>query len=397
MKTTWIGNGHLVQPDCILKNSSILLTNGRIAAIGQSCPQEAKIVDAMGGYILAGFIDLHVHGGGNADYMDGTVEAFRTIAQEHCTHGTTALVATTMTCKDELLETVIDCCLEAQKEPTSGAEVLGLHMEGPFFSTASKGAQPITEQRIPTREMLEYFLKRAQGNILRWDAAPELPNMEIFATVMKENNILCSIAHTNADATQTMQAIDWGFSHVTHFYNAMTTFHKKRGIVHAGVIEATYLRDDVTIELIGDGLHIPKESMQLAYHIKGADSIALITDAMRAAGTNEVFSMLGPKEGGVPVVVKDNVAQLTDFSSYAGSICTMDQALRVAHISNGLPLHDVCKMLSLTPARLCHCDDRKGSLEIGKDADIVIMTSKFQVYEVYVKGQLNYRDADASF
>ncbi len=286
MNKIWIGNGQLVLPDKIVPGGSVLLEGKKIAAVNVPCPPDARRVDVDGSYIMAGFVDIHVHGGGDSDFMDEDASAFPTIAKAHCAHGTTALCPTTMTCADSLLEKTIDLFLEADKEPENGAELLGLHLEGPYFSAASKGAQPIGEQRIPEREDLERILRRAKGSILRWDAAPELPNMELFAKVMAENGVLASLAHSAATAPQALQAFDWGFSHVTHFYNACTTFHKKNGLVYSGIVEATYLRDDVTIELIGDGRHIPRESMLLALRIKGADSIALITDAMRAAGVN---------------------------------------------------------------------------------------------------------------
>ncbi len=388
MSKLYITGGHAVLPDKVLSDTSVLIADGRIAAIGVPCPEGAKVIDAAGGYVLPGFIDIHVHGGGDADMMDESVEAIHQMARAHARHGTTALVPTTMTCEDELLERVIACYLEAEKTPTGGAQLLGLHLEGPFFSAAGKGAQPISEQRVPTREVLEHFIKLAQGRILRWDAAPELENSDLFAQVMKENGILCSAAHTQATATQALKAYDDGFSHVTHFYNACSTFHKKNGIVHSGVVEATYISDGVTIELIGDGCHIPRESMLLAHRIKGPDKIALITDAMRAACTDDIHSILGPRKSGVPVVVKDDVAQLPDFSSYAGSIATMDRCLRVAHCRYGLPLEDVSRMLSLTPARLCGVADRKGSLEAGKDADIVVMTPEFSVQTVIIGGEI---------
>lgn len=383
----WIGRGKLVLPDKIVSDGSVLIKDGSIEEINAPCPENAEKVDVKDGYILAGFIDLHVHGGGNADFMDAEENSVEQIARTHCEHGTTALVATTMTCEDSVLETVIECFQNAKKKKSCGAELLGLHLEGPFFSAKGKGAQPITEQRIPTREVLEHFLTLANGSILRWDEAPELPNTELFAKVMKENGVLAAVAHTQANATQAMNAFDCGFSHVTHFYNATSTFHKENGIVHSGVIEATYLRDDVTIELIGDGRHIPKESMRLALKIKGADNIALITDAMRAAGTQVKESVLGAKSNGVAVVIKDDVAQLPDFSSYAGSICTMDRALRTAHVNYGISLPEVSRMLSLTPARLCNVQNRKGSIEIGKDADIVIMNNDFSVRQVYAMGK----------
>lgn len=388
MNKLYITGGHAVLPDKVLSDTPLLIADGRIAAIGVPCPDGAEVIDAKGGYVLPGFIDIHVHGGGDADMMDESIEAIHQMARAHAAHGTTALVPTTMTCEDALLERVIACYLEAEKTQTDGAKLLGLHLEGPFFSAAGKGAQPISEQRVPTREVLEHIIQLAQRRILRWDAAPELENADLFACVMKENGILCAAAHTQATATQTINAFDNGFSHVTHFYNATSTFHKRNGIVHSGVVEATYIRDDVTIELIGDGCHIPRESMLLAHRIKGADNIALITDAMRAACTNDVHSILGPRNSGVPVVVKDDVAQLPDFSSYAGSIATMDRCLRVAHCRYGLPLVDVSRMLSLTPARLCGVAERTGSLEEGKDADIVIMTPDFAVDRVIIGGRI---------
>ena len=387
MSKLWIGNGNLVLPDRVVAAGSVLVEDGKITAINLPCPQDVCAVDAQNGYILPGFIDLHVHGGGDADFMDGTVDAFCQAARAHCAHGTTALCPTTMTCPDELLEQTIDLFLEAQRREDTGAQLLGLHLEGPFFSAASKGAQPISEQRLPTEKMLSGILDRAQGTILRWDAAPELDNMDLFAKTMVERGVMPAVAHTSATATRALEAFDWGFCHGTHFYNAMSTFHKRDGIVHSGVIEATYIRDDVTIELIGDGCHIPRESMLLALRIKGADRIALITDAMRAAGTNDIHSILGARATGVPVVVKDDVAQLPDFSSYAGSIATMDRCLRTAHVKYGISLPEVSRMLSLTPARLCGCDATKGSLEVGKDADIVVMTPDFQVSSVYVMGK----------
>ena len=386
MGKTWIGNGRIVLPQEVLEQGSLLVEDGRIAAVNEPCPEGAEVVDAKGGYILPGFIDIHVHGGGDSDFMDNEVSAFHAAARAHCAHGTTAIVPTTMTCADSLLEEVIDCFLEAKQQPQDGAELLGLHLEGPYFSAASKGAQPISEQRIPTREALESVIKRAKGTILRWDAAPELPNMDVFAQVMKENNIMASVAHTAATAGEAIAAYDNGFNHVTHFYNATSTFHKKNGIVYSGVVEATYISDDVTVELIGDGCHIPKESMLLARKIKGADKICLITDAMRAAGTDHTTSILGARDTGVPVVVKDDVAQLTDLSSYAGSIATMDRCLRTAHVRYGIPLEEVSRMLSLTPARLMGVDNRLGSLEVGKDADVVIMNCDFQVEAVFTKG-----------
>ena len=384
----WIGNGKLVLENQIQEDGSVLVENGKIVALNIPCPPNADVIDAMGGYILPGFIDLHVHGGGGSDFMDATVEDMCAVTRAHAKHGTTALLATTMTCEDETLEKVIDTYLQAENSAVGGAKLLGLHLEGPYFSSANKGAQPVGEERIPKREILERFIMRAKGKIVRWDAAPELSNTDIFAEVMNENGIIASVAHTAATAPQANAAFDSGFSHVTHLFSATSTGQKIDGIVYSGVNEAALIRDDVTVEVICDGKHIPKEHMLLAYKMKGSDKMMLITDAMRAAATNDKTSILGGKDTGVPVVIKDGVAQLPDLSFYAGSIGTMDRALYVAHKEYGIPLVDAVKMMSLTPAEFLKIDNTKGSIEKGKDADIVVMNKDLKVEQVIVEGLL---------
>ena len=387
-----IGNGRVVLPHRVIPNGAVVVRDGHIEAVlenptNQSC---CELLDAQGGIIMPGFIDMHLHGGGGADFMDGTLDSFRTIARTHLIHGTTAMTPTTMTAPDEEVEMLIDTYHQVKREGTEGAQFLGLHMEGPYFSSVSKGAQPISSERTPDLSYGKRLLELGKGEIRRWDAAPELPGMEAFASFLKSQGILVSLAHSNATAQEAENAIGWRFSHVKQFYNAVTTIRKIRGRVYAGIVEAAYIHDEVTIELIGDGRHIPRQSMLLAYQIKGASQIALITDAMRAAGTNNSASGLGSIVSGVPVVVDDGVAQLLDRSSYAGSIGTMDLALRVAHLEYGIPLQDVSLMLSLTPARLCGEEKEKGSLEKGKDADVVVLDDIFKVRHAIVLGVVRY-------
>lgn len=386
MGELWIGNGKTVLPDEICENGSVLVRDGKIAAVNQPCPDGVAVLDAAGGYILPGFIDLHVHGGGGADFMDASPDALRTMAHTHAKFGTTGFCPTSMTSTNDVLERAIKCYLEVGEKETGGAELLGIHLEGPYFSAASKGAQPVGEQRVPSREEMEHIIALGEGKIVRWDEAPELPHTDVFATVTQEHGIMASIAHTDGVAADANRAFELGFSHVTHFYSATTTGRKINGWCYSGVNEATYLNDDISIEVIADGMHIPREHMLLAYRIKGADKMALITDAMRAAGTDVEHSVLGAKDTGVPVIIKDGVAQLPDLSSYAGSIGTMDRALRVAHVKYGIPLVDAVKMVSLTPARLIGRDGDKGSLTVGKDADVVVMDAAFAVRDVFVRG-----------
>lgn len=388
-KIFWIGNGDTVFPDRIEKNGSVLVENGKITAVNRPCPEGVGRVDAGGGYILPGFIDLHVHGGGGYDFTDAEPGCVIGAAQEHGRHGTTAMVPTTMTCPDDLLEKAIVNYVEETREPFDGPELLGLHLEGPFFATAgkSRGAQPVSEQRCPTREMLEHFIQLAEGQIIRWDEAPELPNTDLFARVMRENGIMPSIAHTDAMAPEAYRAFDLGFTHITHFLSATNWSRKQNGKTYGGLNEAVLLRDDITVEMICDGAHVPKELLLMIYKFKGAGRMALITDAMRAAGTDVRESILGSKQGGVPVVIRDGVAHLPDFSFFAGSIGTMDNALRVAHLRYGIPLNDASTMISSTPAKIAGVLDRKGTLTPGKDADIVVTDRELNVRAVFTRGK----------
>ncbi len=378
---------HLVLPDRILEHHVMTVRDGIISSISPDPEPDLASISFDGLFLLPGFIDIHLHGGGGADFMDGSESAIRTVCETHLQHGTTALVPTTMTCPDSDLEHFIRLFLQVKRSQALPSSLLGLHLEGPFFSPASRGAQPVGNIRIPDAAFLNRILSLAEGEILRWDAAPELENMQMFAETMLSHDVLPAIAHTNAVADEAELAFTWGFSHITHFYNAVTTYRKMPDTRnYAGVVEAAYLHDEVTLELIGDGRHVPRQSLLLARKIKGADRIALITDAMRAAGTDARTSILGSIGSNNVVDIFDGVAQVPDHSSYAGSIATMDHVLRIVHLTYGVPLPEVSRMMSLTPARLSKADKRKGSLTTGKDADFLIFSPDFLLQKVFVAG-----------
>lgn len=389
MSIRYFCGGRVVLPHSVETDLAVGVEGESIVALlpREEVPKDAEIIDLGGAYLLPGFVDIHVHGGGGADFMDNTEEAMRTAAAAHLAHGTTAMCPTTMTSPRRQLMECIDVYRSVVAEGTGGADFIGLHFEGPYLSGANTGAQPGGFFGTPTEEELTRILDRADGHIVRWDAAPELPGMDVFARMMRERGILCSIAHSAATAEQTLEAYERGFTHITHMYCATTTEHKVGQVVHGGIIEATYLEDGMTAELIADGKHIPRETMLLGFKLKGDDRLALVTDAMRAAGTDVTESVLGGGECGTPVIVEDGVAKLPSRVSFAGSIATMDHALRTVHLKYGVPLADAVRAMTLTPARLVKADAKKGSIAVGKHADLVIMDDSFTVRRVLVRGE----------
>ncbi len=377
-------------PDTVTDEVSVLVIDGKIKEIGNIlCPDGIETLDAKGGYLLAGFIDAHVHGGGGADFMEATIESFKTVTETHLKHGTTMLLPTSMTATPEELENFVKAYLEFLKTDRKGAKTLGLHLEGPYLSGAdgkSKGAQRGDLLRLPDMEEIKHLYELSEGHIIRWDTAPELSGSEEFARYLANKGVVCSMAHSAATTDIAENGIKTGFTHVTHCYNAITTYHKEGQKVLDGVVEAAYLNDDVVIELICDGCHIPKGVVRLALKIKGAEKVCAITDAMRIAGTDMKKGYLGTPSCGSEVIVHDGVAKLPDLSSFAGSIATSDRCLKVLCKDYGINICDASKMLSLAPAKLHKIDKEYGSIEVGKCADLVLVDENFNVTNVISDG-----------
>lgn len=386
MSNLCIKNANVVLPNEV-RLTNILIEDGKIASIGYDGKAEEQI-DINGDYLLSGFVDIHVHGGGGADFMDATTEAFETSVKAHLKHGTTTLLPTAMTATESDLTDFLNAFKAFKKSSEFSFVTPGVHLEGPFFSGAnakSSGAQPSGLLRLPDEAEMDRLLKVADGDILRWDAAPELQGSDMFARKCKENGIICSIAHSAATSEEAQKGIDNGFSHVTHFYNAVTTYRKEGQKVLAGVVEAAYLNDAVTVELICDGRHIPRDVLRLALKIKGADKVLGITDGMRIAGTDMQSGKLGSLKNGTDVIVDDSVAKLPDMSSYAGSIATMDRCLRVLVRDYGIDIVTASKMLSLAPSTILGMNN-KGAIENGKEADLLVFDSELNLKRVIIGG-----------
>jgi len=395
MKKIKIINGHIITPYRIIKNATLLIKNNQIEAISEREIEVTgyEVIDAKGNYVSPGFIDIHIHGGGGHDFMDGTEEAYLKIAEIHAKYGTTAMAPTTLTCAKEDLLKAIDLYKSASDKNAKGAQFIGLHLEGPYFALNQSGAQDPRYIRNPDVE--EYREVIAHGDIIkRWSVAPELPGALEMGKYLKANGIIAAIAHTDAIYEEVLEAVENGYSLATHLYSAMSGVTRRNTYRYAGVIESAYLIDSMDVEIIADGIHLPPPLLKLVYKIKGPDRIALITDAMRAAGMPEGESILGNKETGLKVIVENGVAIMADRSSFAGSVATTDRLVRTMVQMADIPLVEAVRMMSKTPATIMGVEGRKGSLTVGKDADVLIFDENINIKTTIINGEVVYASAD---
>ncbi|CAL1517696.1 N-acetylglucosamine-6-phosphate deacetylase [Chitinophaga sp. MM2321] len=386
-----IFNGNIVTPYRIIRGGTLLTEGSRILAVSdRDIPAPDAIeIDAGGQYIAPGFIDLHIHGGGGHDFMDGDVNAFLKVAEKHLQYGTTSMVPTTLSSDKASLLKTLEVYDAANKRNVAGARFLGLHLEGPYVAMSQRGAQDPRYIRNPDEAEYKEVLA-ASDDVVRWSAAPELPGALPFGRYLRSKGILPAAAHTDAIYEEMLEAFENGYTHLTHMYSAMSGVTRRNAFRYAGVIESAFLLDEMTVEIIADGIHLPAPLLKLVYKIKGPDKIALITDAMRAAGMPPGESILGGLENGLRVIVEDDVAKLPDRSSFAGSVATADRLVRNMVQLAGVPITDAIQMISTSPAAIMGIADRKGSLVAGKDADIVIFNDDIRISTVMVEGHIRY-------
>ena len=387
--TIKIFNGKIITPEKIIDGGSVMITGGTISSISENNMESGKAVeiDAQGNYISPGFIDIHVHGGGGYDFMDGNQEAFLKIAETHARYGTTAMLPTTLTStKAEILH-ILDVYEEANRHNTHGARFLGMHLEGPYFAMSQRGAQDPRYIRNPDPAEYRDILSKSSC-IKRWSAAPELEGAVEFGKYVKSKGVLPAIAHTDAIYEEVITAFESGYTLATHLYSAMSGVTRRNAFRYAGVIESAFLIDEMDVEIIADGLHLPAPLLKLVYKIKSANHTALITDAMRAAGTGVRESVLGNIDSGIRVIIEDGVAKLPDRSAFAGSIATADMLVRTMVYTAGVSLMDSVKMMTSTPARIMGISEKKGEIAVGKDADIVIFDKNIHVTMTMIGGKV---------
>ena len=336
-------------------------------------------LDLSGHWIVPGFVDMHVHGGGGASFSAGTAEEALAVINTHRRHGTTTMVASTVT--GELGDLAQQA--GALSELVEQGDLAGIHFEGPFISPGRCGAHDPALLRDPDPTEVRKLVDAARGTARMMTLAPELPGGIDSVRMLADSGVIAAVGHTDSTYEATVQAVEAGARVATHLFNAMPALgHRSPGPV------AALLEDErVTVELINDGTHLHPAALELAFHRAGAGRVAFITDAMGAAGMGDGRYPLGPLE----VEVRDGVARLTEGGSIAGSTLTLDEAFRRAVRVDGLPVEDAVRALSLNPARLLGVEDRTGSLEEGKYADLVVLDDAFEVAGVMRQGEWTVR------
>ncbi len=383
--TTKISGGRVILGDEIAQGLNVYFEDGLITAVtGEALPFDREIA-AEGRYVSPGFIDLHTHGSGGADFLDGTADAFLTAAAMHARYGATTVIPTATSGELEQTLAMERAYEEALTRNDRGADMPGLHFEGPYFAMGQAGAQDPRHLRNPKPEE---YLKILDGckHILRWSIAPELPGALELGRELKRRGILAAIGHSDAEFSEVEAAWDAGYTHVTHLYSSMSTIHRKNAYRYAGVLEAAYMIDGMTVEIIADGKHLPAELLKYVYKFKGPDRTALITDSMRGAGMPDGPSVLGHWKNGLAVVIEDGVAKLPDRTSFAGSVATFDRLVRNMVRMAGVPLTDAVKMAAATPARIMNLTDR-GAIVPGLRADLTLFDDDIRVSHVIVGGR----------
>lgn len=380
-------NGTVVLADRLCTNGSVGVVGERIDAL-DAFPADREIIDLAGGYLVPGFVDVHVHGGAGHDFMDGTETAFRAVCRAHARHGTTSLLPTTTVARHDQHLACLDVCRRLCGQDTGGARIVGAHFYGPYFAKEARGCHPGDSVRPPTPREYEQYLDA--GCITRATVAPELPGAEAFVLACRARGIGCNAGHSYATFEQMEAARNWGVSHVDHLFCAMSDRARLRieqtYPMRGGVMEATLYFDDLTTEVIADGKHLQRELLLLAYKIKGPDRLALVTDCNRALDMPDGSYIFGPLDGGEPIVRKDGVGIMPDGKSLASGVVGMIESVRTFHRLTEVSLVEVIRMASLTPARIAGCDHEVGSIAVGKRADLVVLDRELNVRQVYVGG-----------
>jgi N-acetylglucosamine-6-phosphate deacetylase len=384
--------GDIVLPDRILERGAALIADGRIEAVlpAAELPAGVGMLDHSGSFVSPGFVDIHVHGAAQADYMDGTPQAVLTVNRAHAAHGTTTIFPTTTTGSRAQLEAMIASCEDVRASWTaaSGARIGGVHFYGPYFAADKVGVHSPDGRRDPVRDEYEFFLGRDIVRIAT--CAAELPGASDFYRFAGQAGCYVTCGHSNADWAELEAAFDAGMRHVDHFWCAMSSVSSLRGRfgtpMRAGMEQFVLANPEMTTEVIADGEHLSDELLRFAFRMIGPERLCLMTDANRAMDAPPGRYRFGSQDDGT-WVVSDGRRVRGDDGSLASSMCGMDRMVEVMHRATGAPLPDIIRMASLTPARLTGLSGEIGSLEAGKRADVAVLSRDLRVEAMYLGGE----------
>lgn len=390
MKTVFT-NGRMILTDRILDGYSVIVEDGVISDVTKGNTAADKVVDLDGRYLAPGFIDMHTHGAGGHDFMDGTEEAIKGACMTHLSHGTTSIVPTTLTCLNSELFNFFEVFRKVKADWHEGPNLLGIHLEGPFFNAAQAGAQDPKFLQLPTRENFMPILEAGGADIMRISVAVELEGALELGRELKKRGIIAAIGHSDATYAEVAKAVGAGYSFVTHLYSGMSALHRVGPYRVLGVVESAYLFDELGVEIISDGKHLPPELLRLIVKNKGIDNICLITDSMRGAGMPEGSRpKLGSLTNGQETLIRDGVAMMPDLKAFAGSVCTTDRCVRTMYKLAGVSLPDAVRMMTANPAKVLGINGSKGMIAEGMDADLVVFDEDINISAVYIGGEPRY-------
>lgn len=390
MDMTVFTNATLVLPDRLESGGVVRVQRGRITAVGSGEQSGTNVVDLAGLYLAPGFVDVHVHGGDGADFMDGTAEAFRTVCRCHARHGTTSLTPTSTVARMDQYLRFLDLCDELHGEVDGGARVVGSHFYGPYFARPARGCHPDQDFLTPDPANAGAFTRLAAKMPLTITVAPEIDNAEWLVRTYAARGVRFNAGHSLATFPQVEASVKWGVRHVDHLFCAMSDRGKLRLTqtfpMRAGLMEATLYFDELTTEVIADGKHLSPELLRLAYKAKGPDRLALVSDSMRAVDMPDGEYWFGAEGTGEKVRKLDGVGVTVDGTALASGVMGLDHGVRTMHQTAGVPLPEAVRMATLTPARILGLDSEIGSLEVGKRADLVVLDADLNVRHVYIGG-----------
>ena len=371
-------NGKIVSEGKILEGYDIITDGDKIIEIKTTADVSGEKTDLGGNYIAPGFIEIHCHGGGGYEFIDATPEAFKKACETHAAHGTRVIYPTISATDYDTMVRVLQTAREVKNN--CALEIPGVHLEGPYFALEMCGGQAPGIVRDIDRDEYTSLLEEYSDIIARWDYAPEKDKDNTFLKAVTDKGILAATAHSSAEYDDVLRAYEGGNHLITHLYSCTSTITRHQGFRHLGIVESAYLLDDMYVEAIADGCHLPVELLKMIIKLKGTDRVCLITDALRPGGIG--------KEGKeytncpVPFVIEDGVAKLLDRSAFAGSIATSDILLKTA-VKAGCSIADTVKMMTETPAKVMGLKT-KGKIAVGFDAQFTVFDENLDIVNIEI-------------